>query len=48
MCRSLGVEVRGIEPRSGDANPGLLRAQCAKDFLGPSTHAHKLLTGPVI
>lgn len=34
---ALLVEVRGIEPRSGDANPGLLRAQSAMDFLGLST-----------
>ena len=34
------VEVAGIEPASTDGNPGLLRVQCAVDFLGPSARAH--------
>ena len=34
------VEVAGIEPASDDENPGLLRVQCAKEFLGPRARAH--------
>src|SRR6187200_3199264 len=41
------VEVAGIEPASFGADPGLLRAQPTCAFLGPSSHAGKLLTGPV-
>ena len=41
------VEVPGIEPGSFGAEPGLLRAQPTCAFLGPSSHAGKLLTGPV-
>ena len=33
------VEVRGIEPRSIAALPGLLRAQLAVSLLGPTDHA---------
>lgn len=35
------VEVRGIEPRSITALPGLLRAQLAVSLLGPTDHASK-------
>jgi hypothetical protein len=35
-----GVEVAGIEPASADGKPGLLRVQCAVDFLGPSARTH--------
>ena len=41
------VEVAGIEPASFGAEPGLLRAQPACAFLGPSSQTGKLLTGPV-
>ena len=41
------VEVAGIEPASFVACTGLLRVQRCIDFLGPSSHAGKLLTGPV-
>ena len=41
------VEVPGIEPGSFGAESGLLRAQPACAFLGPSSHTGKLLTGPV-
>ena len=34
------VEVAGIEPASDDVIPGLLRAQCAREFLGPRARAH--------
>ena len=34
------VEVAGIEPASDDMRPGLLRAQCAMDFLGPRARTH--------
>jgi len=34
------VEVAGIEPASADGKPGLLRVQCAMEFLGPSARAH--------
>jgi len=34
------VEVAGIEPASADGKPGLLRVQCAMDFLGPSARTH--------
>ena len=34
------VEVAGIEPASADGRPGLLRVQCAMDFLGPSARTH--------
>ena len=34
------VEVRGIEPRSGDANPGILRVQFANRF-SQLSHARK-------
>ena len=40
------VEVPGIEPGSFGATTGLLRAQPTCAFLGPSSHAGKLLTGP--
>src|SRR5690606_10461330 len=42
-----GVEVAGIEPASDGAEPGLLRVQSADEFLGPSDHADKSLTGSV-
>ena len=45
--KSALVEVAGIEPASFGAEPGLLRAQPTCAFLGPSSHAGKLLTGPV-
>ena len=35
------VEVAGIEPASSDDEPGLLRAQLARRFLGPYTRASK-------
>ncbi len=38
------VEMGGIEPPSDAALSGLLRAQYASGFLGPSHHAHKWLT----
>ena len=41
------MEVAGIEPASFVACPGLLRVQRCCDFLGPGSHAGKLLTGPV-
>ena len=41
------VEVAGIEPASFGDDPGLLRAQPACAFLGLSSHAGELLTGPV-
>ena len=34
------VEVAGIEPASTDGTPGLLRVQCATDFLGPRARTH--------
>ena len=40
------VEVAGIEPASDDENPGLLRVQCAKDFLGPRARAHTFSDRP--
>lgn len=42
-----GVELRGIEPRSGSAFPGLLRAQSARRFLGPRARTDTSRTGPV-
>ena len=48
MNEDLEVEVAGIEPASDSAEPELLRAQSAVDFLGPSGLADKPLTGPVI
>ena len=41
------VEVPGIEPGSFGVKSGLLRAQPAFAFLGPSGHASKPLTGSV-
>jgi len=41
------VEVAGIEPASDSEDPGLLRVQSADDFLSPSDHADKSLTGSV-
>ena len=41
------VEVPGIEPGSFGVKSGLLRAQPAIAFLGPSGHASKPLTGSV-
>jgi len=41
----LVVEVAGIEPASFGTKPGLLRAQPANEFLSPSSHTGKLLTG---
>ena len=41
------VEVPGIEPGSFGVRSGLLRAQPAFAFLGPSGHASKPLTGSV-
>jgi hypothetical protein len=38
-----GVEMGGIEPPSDVVLSGLLRAQSAVDFLGPSCHADKQL-----
>jgi len=40
------VEVAGIEPASDDVRPGLLRVQCAVDFLGPRTRTHTLSDRP--
>jgi hypothetical protein len=37
------VEMAGIEPASDVVLSGLLRAQFASDFLGPSHHANKWL-----
>lgn len=34
------VEVAGIEPASTGRQSGLLRVQCAMDFLGPGARAH--------
>ena len=34
------VEVAGIEPASDDEKPGLLRVQCATEFLGPRARTH--------
>ena len=34
------VEVAGIEPASVAGEPGLLRVQCAVEFLGPRARAH--------
>ena len=39
-CEHRVVEVAGIEPASIDGKPGLLRVQCAVDFLGPSARTH--------
>ena len=41
------VEMAGIEPASDSPATGLLRVQFAADFLGPSDHANKTLTGSV-
>ena len=41
------VEVGGIEPPSYGNDAGLLRAQPARRFLSPGTHAGKLPTGSV-
>jgi len=43
----VSVEVAGIEPASDGSAPGLLRVQPADEFLGPSDHAGKSLTGSV-
>jgi hypothetical protein len=40
------VELQGIEPWSGDAFPGLLRAQSATDFLGPRACADTFADRP--
>ena len=40
---AIHVEMGGIEPPSDVALSGLLRAQSAADFLGPSHHADKWL-----
>ena len=37
---SPGVEVAGIEPASDGVMAGLLRAQCAMEFLGPRARTH--------
>ena len=41
------VEVAGIEPASSSDEPGLLRAQLARRFLGSCTRASTLQTSPV-
>jgi hypothetical protein len=41
------VEVAGIEPASSSDEPGLLRAQLARRFLGSCTRANTLQTSPV-
>jgi len=40
------VELRGIEPRSGGAFSGLLRAQSALEFLGPRASADTFADRP--
>src|SRR5659263_127564 len=40
------VEMAGIEPASGDVEPGLLRAHSALDFLGPHPTHRRVVNGP--
>ena len=42
----LMVEVAGIEPASSSDEPGLLRAQLARRFLGSCTRTSTLQTSP--
>ena len=42
LTRANNVEMGGIEPPSGAASSGLLRAQCAVDFLSPGPCSTRL------
>lgn len=46
-CTSIAVEVAGIEPASSKGEPGILRAQSSRRFLGSCTHDDMSQTSPV-